>query len=253
MSEWRAIRSPTNIHYKKWRKWAGHPEALDCPWLLVEGVAHVSDIAASCSPALLLAVEGKQSLLDGISAKEGAVLLPEQLFARLSQVQTSPGVAAFFPKPAWTWDDVGDYVLYLDGVRNPGNLGTLIRTAAATGVFSVVIGPDSVSSFKAKVVRSTAAALFRVPVLQGVELDDVQKRGYQCWVGEAGQGVSLFEADFGPPLALVLGGESAGVRQAGGDSRLVHIPMAAGMESLNVSVAGSLMLYEVVRRTEEQS
>ena len=157
---------------------------------------------------------------------------------------------AFFEKPAWKWEDLTPWVLYLDQLQDPGNCGTLLRTAQATGMFSVVTSPRSVACFNSKVVRASAASLFAVPFLEGLKLEELRDRGYALSAATLQEGQSLFEARLEPPQAIVIGNEGSGPTQstlAMTDGRF-HIPMQEHSQSLNAAVAGSLIVYEVFRQ-----
>ncbi len=157
---------------------------------------------------------------------------------------------AFFSKPAWKETDLTPWVLYLWKLQDPGNLGTLLRTAQATGSFSVVCSEGTVSRFNSKTVRAAAASLFSVPVLEGVDLNRLEELGYRLWDATARSGRSLFELDFESPAAFVIGNEGVGLDLSWQERipNKLHIPMDASVESLNAGVAGSLILYEVFRR-----
>lgn len=251
MASWEQIAGGQNANYKQWRRWAAHPEDPDCPFLLIEGLIHVRDAARIRPPSVLIAARSRRRGLEGEALPATRrVVLPDRLLESLSPLRSPPGVAAFFPKPAWRESDLTDCVLYVDGVSDPGNLGTLVRSAAATGRFSVVTAPGSVSCFNAKVVRATASALFRVPVLESLPLDGLLDRGYAGWVAAAEGAESLFEVSFSAPLAVVVGHETGGVGSDCSGCRTVRIPMHPGSDSLNVGIAGSLLLFEVYRQCE---
>ena len=179
-----------------------------------------------------------------------SVQLPEKLFRSLSNVESPQGILGFFSKPSWRWSDVKSDLLYLDRLQDPGNLGTLLRTAAATGVFSIITSPGTVSCFKNKVVRSSAGYLFSVPFLEGVPIAALVERHYHLFAAYPREGRMLFEVPFESPLALIVGSESQGVDLSEFKDYVdpIHIPMAAGTDSLNAAISGSILMYEVLRR-----
>lgn len=245
------IQSSQNRHYKRWRRFAAAPENDDCPWIPVEGIAQVSELAERLSPELVIYCP--ELCLPPAALKEKAgqsIALPKRLFLALSDVKTSQGILAFFPKPDWHWQDITPSVLYLDRLQDPGNLGTLLRTAAATGLFSVITSPGTVSCFKKKVVRSSAGYLFEVPFLQGVELSSLAERSYRLFAAFPKGGRALAETKFEPPFALIIGSESKGVQLPKGGYLVepVSIPMPGNTESLNAAVSGSIVMYEIIRR-----
>ena len=181
-----------------------------------------------------------------------SISLSEALLKSLSGVETPQGVLAFFEKPTWSWDDLGPYLLYAHEIQDPGNLGTLLRTAAATGLFSLLASPGTVSCFNTKVIRASAGAILRVPLLEGIDWTQLKSRGICLWLATPRRGQSLFQAQFRPPLAIAIGSEGSGpdsslLKEA---DQLLQIPMKARAESLNAGVAGAVILYEVYRQQD---
>lgn len=254
MAKHSLIESRQNPKFKQWLKFTTHPEREDCPWLAVEGWKQVGELAERNRIELLFYSDPSDSRLDGLLARsrEAAQLAP-RLLKSLSTVESPQGAIAFFGKPPWTWKNVTPYILYLYKLQDPGNLGTLLRTARATGIFSLVAGPGTVSCFNAKVVRASAAALFSVPFLEAIEMEELSRRGYKIWSAQTREGISLFRARFKPPLAVLIGSEGAGLdpEVAEKADEKVHIPMEGESESLNAAVAGSLILYEIVRQQKQ--
>lgn len=148
----------------------------------------------------------------------------------------------------------GRLLLALDGVTDPHNLGACLRTAEAAGVDAVIIPRDRAAGLTPVARKAAAGAAERVPLVAVTNLSrslaGLREHGY--WVaGLAGEGgESLFDIDLCGPLVLVLGAEGAGLRRLTRErcDRLVNIPMQGVIESLNVSVAAGVCLYEVVRQ-----
>jgi TrmH family RNA methyltransferase len=146
-----------------------------------------------------------------------------------------------------------DFVLVADQVRDPGNLGTMLRTALAAGVDALLLPPRTVDPFSPKVVRAGMGAHFRLPIAVtsweeiGTTLEDLR-----IYLAEAGKGAAYTQADFSSPLALILGSEAhgpgAGARELAHTS--VHIPMPGGGESLNTAIAAAILIFEIVRQRE---
>lgn len=141
-------------------------------------------------------------------------------------------------------------VVVVDGVADPGNAGTILRTAEAAGVDGVVFTPGSVDPFGPKVVRSSAGALFHVPVVLGAGLDAVRTLGLPLLGAVAQGGVPYDQAPLDRPAALVLGNEAHGLPEAdlARLDGLVSIPHAGRSESLNVAMAGAVLCFEAARR-----
>lgn len=175
---------------------------------------------------------------------------------KLSDTETSQGILLVLPQLVMPMPASTDLVLILDQVRDPGNMGTILRSAAAAGAGVVFVAPGSVDPFMPKVVRAGMGAHFHFPILQAdwTRISECCKvkttPPLQVVLAEAGAGLSMWQADLTQPLALVIGGEADGpgphARQLA--DTLVHIPMPGNFESLNAGVAASLLLYEIIRQ-----
>jgi RNA methyltransferase, TrmH family len=172
------------------------------------------------------------------------------------EVTTPHGVAAVTrrPRPDVAADG-GSAALHvvLVGVADPGNVGTLLRTAEAVGATSLVIGEGTADPWAPKVVRASAGSVWRVPLRSGPiaeSLDDHADQGVQR-VGTSGtDGIAPHRLDLTGPVALVLGSEAHGLPAdlAGSIDTWASLPMEGAVESLNVAVAGSVLAFEVVRQ-----
>jgi TrmH family RNA methyltransferase len=183
-----------------------------------------------------------------------------RLFGQLAGTDTPQGILAIVAPRAWAVADVptepGGAVLVVDGVQDPGNVGTLIRTAHALGASASVLLRGTADPMNGKALRAAMGATFRHPVVQ---LDDApfitwaRERGLTLWAA-AVDGVPLARAldttHSGKELiAVIVGNEGAGIRPQlnAVAARRVAIPLARGAESLNVAVAAGILLYEVLR------
>jgi TrmH family RNA methyltransferase len=147
-----------------------------------------------------------------------------------------------------------DLLLVLVSVRDPGNAGTLIRSAVAAGAGAVVFAEDSVDPFGPKTVRSSAGMLFHVPIVGGASLADVHEMAKErrlVTVGaDANASTEHIDADLAKPVALVVGNEAWGIPEhlRGELDEVVSIAMPGPAESLNVGIAGSILLFEALRQ-----
>lgn len=175
----------------------------------------------------------------------------------LARAAVSPEVVAVVRSPGVRLEALpedADLVLLLAEVRDPGNAGTLIRSAAAAGVDAVIFSTRAVDPLSPKAVRSAAGAIFRVPLVVDVPVESsvslLKERGFFIAATGAGARVAPEECDMTRPLGLVLGNEVSGV-PAGIESLadvILGIPMPGPSESLNVAMAGSILLFEAVRQ-----
>jgi TrmH family RNA methyltransferase len=174
-----------------------------------------------------------------------------------SDTQAPQGILAVLAQRSLPLPEPLDFAFIPDGVRDPGNLGSMLRTAAAAGAGAVLLPAGTVDGFAPKVVRSGMGAHFRLPV-HACPWDEirrlVQDSGLSVYLAAAGDGLPYTQADFRGPLALVIGGEAEG---AGSEAQAlahqrVSIPMPGGVESLNAAAAAAILLFEVVRQRKEK-
>jgi len=185
--------------------------------------------------------------------------VPGTLLARVSTLAVPPRVIAVLPQPGphhfRTVAFPPSLALFLAGVGDPGNVGTLVRTAAALGCDWVALGPGSADLANPRAVRAAMGATFTIPVLEGVRAADLATRGgFRVAAAQARGGVPPWEADLTGPLVLALGAERAGLGEAGEELAgglevvAVTIPQEDGAESLNVAAAGAAILAEARRQ-----
>ncbi len=182
-------------------------------------------------------------------------LLPAGTLDRVGDVATSQGLAAVVSRPEAAWPEpaTSSFVVVLADVTDPGNAGTLIRAAVASGAGAVVVA-GGVDASHPKVVRSSAGALFSVPVVSvdqpGQAVEHLRDGGYQLVGTVVEGGVAHHVADLTGPVALVLGNETRGLAAelAGQLDLLVTIDMPGPTESLNVAMAGTVICFEVLRQ-----
>lgn len=182
----------------------------------------------------------------------------EQLFKQLSDTQSPQGVLAVINKRKYSLQQAvgqgSNFLVILDGIKDPGNLGTIIRTMDAAGGDGIVLINDCVDPYNPKSVRSTMGSILRVPIYRETNTDNIWRMlkgtGYHIAVSEL-SGTDVFEWQGGyDKIALVVGSESHGVSKEAAASAhsLIRIPMAGGAESLNASVAAGILIYEIFRK-----
>jgi len=174
------------------------------------------------------------------------------LLGDLSDTAAPQGVLAVVAQPRLQLPAALDAVLVLDGIRDPGNLGTILRTALASGVDAVILAAGTVDPSNAKVVRAASGAHFRLPIAAmswaGVA-ELCRGAGLSVWVADVGGQDCHVAVDWTAPWALVMGGEAEGPSApARGMGRTVRIAMPGAAESLNVSSAAAVLLFEAVRQ-----
>jgi TrmH family RNA methyltransferase len=225
---------------------------------VVEGLRAVRDgLLAGERPHLVLLRQDERAdllLHDLDVAPDDPVLrrVEPRLFDKLSVVQAPQGVLAVFPWPEIPVPETQTpLVLVLDRLRDPGNFGTLLRSAAGAGVSAVYLTPESVDPWNAKVVRAGMGAHFRLPLLPFNEAAVALRETLPLRAATAANAPVAYDAvDWTQPAALIIGGEAEGVspQLAAWASEAVAIPLAASVESLNAAAAGSILLFEAARQ-----
>lgn len=200
--------------------------------------------------------ERARALVDGFAARGGPIeQVAEYVFKAASDTKAPQGVLVALEMQALPLPFSPTLVFIPDGVSDPGNLGTMLRTAAAAGVDAVLLPPGTADPYAPKVVRAAMGAHFRI-AHQVWGWDEIRsylaRHGMQVYLAEAGAGTPYNHADLRLPLALVIGGEAAG---AAGEARALaqaylHIPMPGEMESLNAAAAAAVLLFEIVRQRQ---
>ena len=199
-----------------------------------------------------------ERLLPQIGAHVATLLLPNKIFDNTVPSETPQGVAALVHLKEFSLEEmmerlqVGPLVV-IAGLQDPGNLGTILRSAEAFGGAGVILGEGTVSPFNAKVVRASAGSIFRVPVIRG-KLDAVSSqlraREIRLVATSSHKGTPLGEARLTGPLAMFIGNEGSGLPRdlMTRMDEVVVIPHAPQVESLNAGVATSILLYEAARQ-----
>ena len=175
----------------------------------------------------------------------------EPVMVACSDTETPQGILAVLPIPNLSRPEHPALTLILDCVRDPGNLGTILRTALAAGVEQVLLAPGTVDASNPKVIRAAMGAHLRLPVsLLGWDVIAEAVTGCDVWLAAAGGDTLYTTVDWTRPVAFIVGGEATGAgRRAQALARgPISIPMAAGAESLNTAVATAVILFEVMRQ-----
>jgi TrmH family RNA methyltransferase len=197
-------------------------------------------------------------LLPQIGANVDTLLLPDKLFASAVPSETPQGVAALVKWKEFSVEDVlarvqAGPLLAIAGIQDPGNLGTILRSAEAFDAGGILLGEGTVSALNPKVVRASAGSVFRLPVARA-KLSDalglMKEHGFRLVATSSHNGKPLSEANLSAPLAIFIGSEGAGVPRdlLTQMDETVAIPHSPKVESLNAGVAASILLYEVARQ-----
>lgn len=242
------ITSPDNPLLKKIRKALASGRPTEDGLAIAEGPHLVAEAIRSGLPVdRIVVAEDVEYEFDA-----PVCVVSKRVFRDLKDTEHSQGILALVRIPEFDVAElvkpgVAPLVVVLDAVQDPGNAGTIIRSAEAFGATGVVLLKGSVHPWNPKCLRASAGSLFRLPVVYGVE--DLSPLEGLEWLGAAGESTDTIPVvDFRGPVALFLGNEGAGIRpEWRGRCRMVRIPTRA-VESLNVAVAASVILYEAYRQ-----
>ncbi|MDU6361244.1 MAG: RNA methyltransferase [Clostridiales bacterium] len=226
---------------------------------IIEGIRSINEIPQEYEIDTIVMSDLFDESLLKVSATRNILLVPSELFKVISDTQTPQGVLALVKMKTLQLEDIevkaNGFYLMLENLQDPGNLGTIIRSAYGFGVDAIFLTKGCVDLYSPKTVRSTMGASLHVPVITDKSLED-----YMAWA--KGHGLTCFttalddtakevaKADLTKGLMLVIGNEGNGVSGeaiAKADQN-VYIPMPGGLESLNASIAASICMYEVMRQ-----
>jgi TrmH family RNA methyltransferase len=227
--------------------------------LVIEGARLIDDaLAANVRPDWILRAErlssrAQETLRRARSAGIEVFEASESVLKACSDTASPQGLLAVVPFPRLAWPRDPGLVVIADTLRDPGNLGTLLRSAAAAGVDGMVLAPGTVDVYNPKVVRGAMGAHFRLPILEAdwkVIADRV--RGMNIYLAAAGSERAYTEINWTNPTALIIGGEAEGASPAAVKLTTIRlsIPLERGVESLNAAVAASVLLFEAKRQRD---
>lgn len=237
------------------RRKARHEEGL----FVIEGVRLCEEaIRAGVTPRFVfytpsaMADERTANLITDFTAAEAPCYeVSEEVLESCSDVETPQGVLALVPVSPLSRPEHPTLTLILDQIRDPGNLGTIMRTALAAGAEQVLLAPGTVDATNPKVVRAGAGAHFWLPV-EALEWPAIREAVASCpvYLADVEADYVYTEVDWRGPVALIVGGEAAGAgRKAHALAQeMVHIPISHKVESLNAAVATAVLLFEVARQ-----
>jgi len=251
------ITSNQNPKLKLVRALLGRPkERREANAFLIEGVRLIEEaVTAGWQFQFVLFSDGLsergQDLIKVLTAHRVDVEeVAGDLLQKVGETETPQGILAVLEFTDLPIPDSLNFILIPDQIRDPGNLGTLLRTASAAGVQAVFLPPETTDAFAPKVVRSGMGAHFRLPI-HSLTWDEIeaQTNGLDVYLADM-DGKSCWESDLRTPLALIVGGEAEGASEEARKFAMhkISIPMAGNVESLNAGVAGSVLMFEVVRQ-----
>lgn len=248
------VKAAAELKQKKYRQQRGE--------FLAEGLRTAEEAVAfkAAQQIFYTATEDERALKlleQAASMQLKLTCVSEAVMKKMADTETPQGIIAVCRMQEQPLEQLlasGKLLLVLDRVGDPGNIGTMLRTADAAGVGGIILLKGTADIYAPKTVRSSMGSLFHVPVLSGVAeqefIDNAKKAGYQLLVTALDGADNLYQADLKGRLAFVMGNEAGGVsasllQQA--DKR-VFIPMRGKAESLNVAMAAGIVMFEAMRR-----
>lgn len=253
----RRIESRQNSRIKELR--AGLTRGVSYPFIAIEGLHLVEEaIRSRLAIKTVLVVSGNEGMLEKLALGDAEVLITsEEVFLSASSTEHPQGIAALVEAPSFTLAQMlagTPLIVVAAGIQDPGNLGTLVRSAEAFGASGMILLPGTVSLWNAKTLRASSGSAFRLPVasMQPAQaFRALREAGVAILAAVAHSGG---EVDLRRPAALLIGNEGAGLPEewiTGADAR-VTIPLCGPVESLNAAVAASVLLYEAMRQRRQQ-
>lgn len=199
-----------------------------------------------------------KALIKAAEEKESFFLVNDAVMYKLSDTETPQGILAVVEMQDMEaenllTDDDMPFIIVMDGLQDPGNMGTIIRTAEGAGVTGILISSDSVDPYSPKVVRATMGALFRMKLCISTDLKEdislLKEKGITVF-GTHLSGKEFYDEDFRIPSAFLIGNEGKGLKDDVAETadRLLRIPMKGRVESLNAGVSAAVVMYEVLRQ-----
>ncbi len=243
---------PHNPRIQRLRRLLGRRSSRrDDAAYVIEGPTLVAEAAAAGLALEVFVEESATALLPRLPPGASVTVVRDGVLAKVGSTEAPQPVMAVAPLVSCTLDDLAGapFVLVAAGVSDPGNLGTMLRSAEAAGAAGLVTTAGSVDPWNPKCVRASAGALFHVRVVDGVAPADLRQLGVAL-VGTVAEGGVPY-TDRGAldgPLALVLGNEAHGIPADVPIDRLVTIPHAGRAESLNVAMAAAVLSFEIARK-----
>ena len=252
----KALSSRANAQFKALRLLAADArEQRRQQRTLLEGAHLVAAYRDKCGAPeqLIVSAHGMEQaeIRALVAGATPSLLLADDLFAALSTLATPAGIMAVIPIPAPAPPQARASCVLLDALQDGGNVGAILRSAAAAGVRDVFLGPGCASAWAPRVLRAAQGAHFDLSIAEQADLAQLlQERAGSVVAATAEGGEDLFRLDLTGPVAWLFGNEGAGISAAllALAGRRASIPMAAGSESLNVAAAAAVCLFEQVRQ-----
>jgi RNA methyltransferase, TrmH family len=263
----RIVQSKQNARLKELRRALANPGCNEAGVVGIEGPNLLAEaLRSGLHVRCVFAAQGSERLLEPLQlpVETEVLLLPRELLDSALATETPQPIAALIEPPNWTWAHLlreqrtaATLIIALAGLQDPGNLGTIVRSAEAFGADGVLCLSGTVCAWNPKAVRASAGSVFRVPILASSESDAVarlRKAGVRLIATTVNGAQAANLVDLAEPVALLIGNEGNGVPAALAEHAdgAITIPCPGPVESLNAAVAASVLLYEASRQRSMQ-
>lgn len=264
----RIVQSKQNARVKELRAALLRPVRGGTEVVALEGVNLLAEaLRSGLRLETVFVAEGHESLLLDLRIGEEVevLILPEAVLASAVTTESPQPLAALVRPQKWEWSDLfsqdcsvfSSLIVVLAGIQDPGNLGTILRSAEAFGATGVISLPGTVSQWNPKAVRASAGSVFRMPLVSASSqecFERIRAAGMRTLAAMAHDARPLGECDLAGAVALVIGSEGSGLtaEQAALCETRITIPCPGPVESLNAAVAASVLLYEAARQRESK-
>lgn len=226
---------------------------------IVEGIKMVKEAISENQEIELIAIR-EDFKIDFDTKKIKIVTISNKIFNDISDVKTPQGILAVIKKNQNNQIETNsDYILALDSLQDPGNMGTIIRTADSANINQIIINKTTVDPYSPKVIRSTMGAIYRTNIIEVEDLKatlkEMKSKEFQIITTDLKATQSIYDINYNNKTVVVIGNEANGVSQEilqTADKKVI-IPMLGKTESLNASIAASIMIYEYVRQKIQKS
>lgn len=226
---------------------------------IVEGIKMVKEAISENQEIALIAIR-EDFKIDFDTKNIKTVTISNKIFNDISDVKTPQGILAVIKKNQNNQIETNqEYILALDSLQDPGNMGTIIRTADSANINQIIINKTTVDPYSPKVIRSTMGAIYRTNIIEVEDLKatlkEMKLKGFQIITTDLKATQSIYDINYTNKTIVVIGNEANGVSQEilqTADKKVI-IPMLGKTESLNASIAASIMIYEYVRQKIQKS
>lgn len=227
---------------------------------VVEGIRMIQETPLERIEAVYIAASYEDDYLQHPMSQNCAYeVVEDKIFQKMSDTQTPQGILALVHKRSYTINEILEgksegCILILDGIQDPGNLGTMIRTGEGAGIAGVILSKDTVDLYNPKTIRSTMGSIYRVPHVISESLmetvEELKQKGVYV-IATHLRGVKEYqELEYVGLTGVLIGNEGNGLSETLVDlaDELVRIPMEGSVESLNAAIAAALFMYEIKRK-----